>query len=122
LAVGTRARAAAADKVVLGIIGTGGMGMNHVRTLSMRSDVEIAYVCDVDSERLAGAAEHVGSTLGSPPKAVKDLREVLDDQRIDAVFIATPDHWHARRRSSPLMRASTSTLKSPAVTTSAKAG
>ncbi|MBL8849996.1 MAG: Gfo/Idh/MocA family oxidoreductase [Planctomycetaceae bacterium] len=94
LAMGTRAKAAAADKVVIAIIGTGGMGMNHVRTLSARSDVEIAAVCDVDSERLAGAAEHVASTLGARPKAVKDLREVLDDPRIDAVWVATPDHWH----------------------------
>ena len=64
LAVGSRTQAAAPDKVVAGIIGAGGMGMNHVRTLSKRRDIEIAAVCDVDSERLSRAAEHVASTMG----------------------------------------------------------
>ena len=78
----------------LGIIGPGGMGMNHVRTLCARSDVEIAWVCEVDSKRLEDAAQHVESTLGHRPQTTADMRQVLDDGRVDAVFIATPDHWH----------------------------
>jgi hypothetical protein len=64
LTVGERARAAAADKVVVAVIGTGGMGTAHVQTLCDRTDVDIAYLCDVDEQRLAKAAEYVASTLG----------------------------------------------------------
>lgn len=85
----------AADRVVVGVIGPGGMGMGHVGNLCKRSDVAIAAVCDVDDERLQKAAEHVSSATGTRPKSHRDLRQLLDDPTIDAVFIATPDHWHA---------------------------
>jgi predicted dehydrogenase len=83
------------DKIAVAVIGTGGMGGAHVQNLSSRGDVDVAYVCDVDQERLALAAKTVESRSGKAPKAVKDLRTILDDKSIDAVFIATPDHWHA---------------------------
>ncbi|HVX12792.1 MAG TPA: Gfo/Idh/MocA family oxidoreductase [Pirellulales bacterium] len=92
------AQAAHADDegmVTVGIIGTGGMGMNHVRQLSARKDVRVAYVCDVDANRLAEAARTVESATGTAPQAVNDLRRVLDDKQVAAVWIATPDHWHA---------------------------
>jgi len=87
--------AAESKKVVLGIIGPGGMGMNHLRNLVKRKDVEIAYVCDVDKNRLAAAAKEVEAGSGKAPKAGADMRVMLDDKAVDAVFIATPDHWHA---------------------------
>jgi predicted dehydrogenase len=71
------------------------MGSNHLRLLAARRDVEIACVCDVDSTRLAEAASVVENGSGKAPKAVKDLRHLLDDNRVEAVWIATPDHWHA---------------------------
>lgn len=83
------------DRVVVGLIGAGGMGENHLRLLSRRSDVEVAYVCDVDRDRLAKGAALAEKGAGKAPKAVTDLRAVLDDRRVDAVWIATPDHWHA---------------------------
>jgi predicted dehydrogenase len=87
--------AADSRKVVLGVIGPGGMGMNHVRALVKRPDVEIAYVCEVDKKRLADAAKAAEDGSKKAPKAVGDMRQVLDDKAVDAVFIATPDHWHA---------------------------
>ncbi len=87
--------AADSRRIVVGVIGPGGMGTNHTRELAARKDVEVAYVCDADRNRLQAAAKHVETISGKAPKAVKDLREVLDDRRVDAVFIATPDHWHA---------------------------
>src|SRR5687768_12586091 len=86
--------AATNNKLTLAVIGTGGMGMNHTRMLADRKDVEVAYVCDVDAKRLAEAAKEVEKRSGKAPKAVKDLRQLLDDRAVDAVFIATPDHWH----------------------------
>ena len=82
-------------RVVLGIIGPGGMGMNHLRRLAARKEVEVAYVCDPDQNRLAAAVKETESRSGKAPKAVKDMRQVFDDKSVDAVFIATPDHWHA---------------------------
>ena len=91
----TASRADAADRLTVGIIGPGGMGSNHLRLLAARPDVEVAYVCDVDRERLAEASSTVEKATGKAPVAVGDLRRVLDDRRVDAVWIATPDHWHA---------------------------
>jgi len=88
-------RAGADRRVVAAVIGTGGMGSAHVRDLARNKDVEVAYVCDVDASRLAGAAKEVESASGKAPRAVKDLRAILDDRSVDAVWIATPDHWHA---------------------------
>ena len=88
------ANAAAPQKVTVGVIGPGGMGSNHLLNLVKRKDVRIAWVCDVDQHRLGKAVEVAGST-GTPPRSTGDLRKVLDDDTVDAVFIATPDHWHA---------------------------
>lgn len=81
------------SRVVVGVIGVGGMGTHHVRNLARRDDVEVAYICDVDQRRHAVAAGEAENG-GQHPGAVTDLRRVLDDARVDAVFIATPDHWH----------------------------
>jgi predicted dehydrogenase len=97
--VGTTARSsrageAASERVTVGVIGTGGMGSHHVGTLAGEDGVEVAWVCDVDAQRLAKSASQVESATGRRPQMDKDLRQVLDDPRVDAVFIATPDHWH----------------------------
>ncbi len=78
----------------IGFIGCGGMGSNHLRVLSKRRDVQMAWVCDVDAERLAAAAKIVQDGSGKVAQTTTDLRKVLDDPAVDAVFIATPDHWH----------------------------
>jgi predicted dehydrogenase len=91
----TSAASRANKKLILGLIGPGGMGSNHLRLLVNRQDVEVAYVCDPDQNRLAAAAKEVESKTGKAAKAVKDMRQVYDDKSVDAVFIATPDHWHA---------------------------
>ncbi|MGD9857968.1 MAG: Gfo/Idh/MocA family protein, partial [Planctomycetaceae bacterium] len=84
----TRA-AGANERIRVAVIGTGGQGKGHVKSWLGHDDVDLAYVCDVDNARLAQAAG-----LAPAAKPVSDLRRILDDQSIDAVSIATPDHWH----------------------------
>jgi predicted dehydrogenase len=85
----------ASQRVVVGLVGVGGMGSNHLGMLARESDVQVAYVCDVDRNHLSAAAREVEAVTGRAPAAVTDLRHVLDDRAVDAVLIATPDHWHA---------------------------
>ena len=94
LATAASARADAGQKVIVGVIGPGGMGTNHLSLLGVRKDVEIAYVCDVDTRRLEAAVKVVEKATGKAPRAVKDMRTVYEDKTVDAVFITTPDHWH----------------------------
>ena len=82
-------------KIVLGMIGPGGMGMNHVKGFAAARDVEIAYVCDADRNRMAAAAKEVEKRTGKSPKAVADMRRIFEDAKVDGVVVATPDHWHA---------------------------
>jgi predicted dehydrogenase len=89
------ARAAGAnERLTVAVIGPGGQGSHHVELLSKNSQVNLAYVCDVDETRLAGAAALAERGSGAAPKTVKDMRRVFDDKSVDAVWIATPDHWH----------------------------
>ena len=83
------------DRLPVAVIGPGGMGMAHTNQLAGNQSVRVAYVCDVDEQRAARAAEAVTKGSGLTPKVVKDMRQVLDDKEIKAVWIATPDHWHA---------------------------
>ena len=83
------------DRIVVGVIGPGGMGTSHLRNLVKRQDAVVAWVCDVDRDRLTKAAALVKNETGKSPRSTADLRKVLDDPTVNAVFIATPDHWHA---------------------------
>lgn len=58
-------------------------------------NAEIRYVCDVDSRRMEAAVGRVEEKTGSKPKQEKDMRRIFADQEVDAIFNATPDHWHA---------------------------
>lgn len=90
-----RARASANDKVVLGLIGCGGMGAANMRSLMAFDDVAIAAVCDVDTSRMPGDIKTVTEKYGRAPDTYRDYRKMLERKDIDAVIIGTPDHWHA---------------------------
>jgi predicted dehydrogenase len=79
------------ERIVLGFIGVGGMGTGLIRTFKKFPEVEIAAVCDVYETNARRAVVASGAT----PVILGDFRRVLDRKDIDAVCIATPDHWHA---------------------------
>lgn len=87
-------QAKAGEPMNVAVIGPGGMGTAHLNLLAVRKDLRVKYVCDPDANRAASAAKVVEQNGGSA-KAVKDMREVFDDKSIEAVWIATPDHWHS---------------------------
>jgi predicted dehydrogenase len=83
------------EKVVIALIGAGGQGRSNLRGLMNKPGVEIAAVCDPDTTHMALAAKLVEDKFGKRPAEIKDFRRVLDRKDIDAVIVATPDHWHA---------------------------
>jgi predicted dehydrogenase len=82
------------ERISVGIIGPGGMGTSHIRTLTTQKDSRIIHVCDVDRTRLATAAKNAAAD-GREPATTTDMRRLLENREVTAVFIATPDHWHA---------------------------
>ena len=83
------------DKIRVGIMGLGGRGTFLTERLARRSDVEIVYLCDVNTRQFGRAAEEVRSRQDTRPKMIQDFRKMLDDQTLDAIVNATPVHWHA---------------------------
>lgn len=90
-------RAAPSDRVRVAHIGLGGMGNQHMTWFAALPDVDIVALCDLDQTHLNSTLEKLRS-LKPDTKAVgyEDFRRVLDRKDIDAVTIATPDHWHAQ--------------------------
>jgi predicted dehydrogenase len=82
------------QRVAVGVIGLS-RGLAHVEACLSIPGFEVAYVCDVDAQRLEVARKRVEERSGKSPQAVKDLRRILDDRGVDAVTIATCNHWHA---------------------------
>lgn len=84
------------DKVVLALIGSGERGLATILSCCKSNpNVEIKTVCDVNDLKTAHAAEEIGKQLGYKPASTRFMKEVFDDRDIDAVWISTPDHWHA---------------------------
>ena len=82
------------EKIILGAIGCGGRGTFLATSFARYEDVEVGIVCDPDVNQANRVAKAIEKIQGKKPKVVRDLREVLGDTSVDAVTIATPDHWH----------------------------
>jgi predicted dehydrogenase len=83
------------DKIVLALIGCGGRGLSCIiNCCKINENVVIKTVCDVNRTKLHGAAAEVEKSLGYKPGETEDMRNIFDDKDVDAVWIATPEHWH----------------------------
>jgi predicted dehydrogenase len=92
----SRARAAGAnDRVGLGFIGVANRGSQLMKAFAEHEDCQPVAVCDVDSNAMAAAAKKARETAGSSVHQTGDYRELLERSDVDAVVIASPDHWHA---------------------------
>jgi predicted dehydrogenase len=102
-ALGDAKKAAASERITLGFIGVGMMNRGHLGYFLGQSDVQVLAVCDVDTTRRTHAHKTVEQRYAQDKKngkykgcaAYNDFRDLLARTDIDAVVIATPDHWHA---------------------------
>jgi predicted dehydrogenase len=79
------------ERLSVAVIGVHGRGGDHVKAYAARQDCTLSYICDADS----AVGEKVAAGIQSKPRFVNDLRRVFDDNSVDIVSIATPNHWHA---------------------------
>jgi predicted dehydrogenase len=100
LAVGTTAKSYAQiigsnNRLNFAIIGLNGRGYAHLSSLKANGkNARISHVCDVESNILQQFADATTQAMGEAPAKVKDFREILQTKDVDAITIATPDHWH----------------------------
>jgi len=91
-------RPAPSERLTMGLIGLGSMGMRHVKGFLQEEDCRIVAVCDVDAARRRAAVQEIGKSYGNRDcSAYNDFRELIPARRddIDVLCIAVPDHWHA---------------------------
>jgi len=93
-AAASQAWAGANDRVRVAIIGVGSRGSAHIRELLPVANLEIAALVDPDGNRTEAASSVIFQKTGKRPRLESDMRRVFDDKNIDAVTIATTNHWH----------------------------
>src|SRR5258708_2165003 len=90
-------RVAASEKIVVALVGCGGMGRYDLAEFMRVPEVEVAAVCDVDPKHIEDALGDIKKAK-RPVEKVKteaDFRKIVERKDIDAVIVGTPDHWHA---------------------------
>ncbi|HJO37501.1 MAG: Gfo/Idh/MocA family oxidoreductase [Vicinamibacterales bacterium] len=92
---------APSDTMRVGVMGVNGRGAALARGFALARGADVAYICDVDSRAMEKViadltrADGVAAKQSIQPVGEGDVRRILDDQEVDALVIAAPDHWHA---------------------------
>src|SRR5450432_753366 len=87
-------RAPAADQIALGVIGSGSRGTFVMGVFQKDAALRVAAICDVYEPNLENALWVASKVAGTHPKAYRNYQELLADKDVQAVLIATPEHWH----------------------------
>jgi predicted dehydrogenase len=82
------------DTIRIAVAGINGRGGSHISEWTRMNGVQLTYLIDVDTRTFARRLKEIGDS-GPAPKCVQDFRQALDDKNLDAISIATPNHWHA---------------------------
>jgi predicted dehydrogenase len=83
------------DKVNVGIVGLGGRGTNHLNIYSKMAEARVVALCDIDQSAREKAQATLLKNSGEKAKEYEDMRQAFADSNVEAVSIATPNHWHA---------------------------
>jgi predicted dehydrogenase len=83
------------DTLRVAVCGVHGRGKDHISGWSNQNDVRITTICDVDLNVTGAASKTIEKRYKTAPAVVQDIRRLLDDKSIDAISVATPNHWHA---------------------------
>ncbi|WP_080905371.1 Gfo/Idh/MocA family protein [Parabacteroides sp. Marseille-P3160] len=83
------------DKIRVGAIGVNSRGTAVSTNFAKQKGCEVIYICDVDSRAIGKCINSIDQAVGYKPEGIKDLRKMVEKKDVDAVIIATPDHWHA---------------------------
>src|SRR5690349_20139840 len=82
------------NKVVVAVMGLNGRGAYLAECFAKLSNVEVAYLCDVEDKAIANGLKPFAQAARKPT-VIKDIHELVNKKDFDALIIATPDHWHA---------------------------
>ena len=83
------------ETIRVAVVGLRSRGKSHIGGYVGQENVEVAALVDPDEKVLAGAVANLEKKTGKAPMGTTDIRKVLEDKSIDAISIATPNHWHA---------------------------
>jgi predicted dehydrogenase len=83
------------ERIRIAIAGLHGRGKSHMSEFAKMKDVEIVYLVDPDTRQYANAVKRVKGIAGNTPKTVPNIKTALNDRSVDAISIATPNHWHS---------------------------
>ena len=89
------AQAAPSDTINIGVVGIRGRGRSHYREFAAMPGVRVTHLCDIDERLFADAVAEVEELAGYRPQTETDIRRLLERDDLDAISVATPDHWHA---------------------------
>lgn len=83
------------ERIKVSVMGVHSRGLSLATNFASQKNCEVLSICDVDSNSLQNAVGMVTKVQNSQPKSITDFKRALEDKSLDAMVIATPDHWHA---------------------------
>ena len=93
--LGRNGAIAPSDRIVMGLIGAGGMGTHNMGQFLNKKSAQVVAVCDVDNRHLKRAKNKIDKRYkNNDARTYRDYREFLEKEKLDAVIMALPDHWH----------------------------